>query len=97
MMAAISARPSRRAAALSKAMPHHSFGDPAAMRVESLKPPAARRMSDRESSAWALASCMRDEATMWGTWLTMAMAESCSSRRRDTTRASRPVMSSCMR
>ncbi len=33
---------------------------------------------------------------MWGTWLTMAMAASCSSRRRDTTRDSSPVMNSCM-
>lgn len=66
-MEAISSRPLFRAQALSKAMPHHSFGLPAAMRVVSLKPPAASRMIEPVSSACALASCMREEATMCGT------------------------------
>ena len=97
MMPCISTSPSRRAAALSKAMPHQSLGEPAATRVVSLKPPAARRMSDWVSSAWRLASSTSDEATICGTWLTMATARSCSSRRSDTTRASMPVMSSWRR
>ena len=45
MMPCISESPQARASLLSKAMPHHSSGEPAAMRGESLNPPAARRMS----------------------------------------------------
>ena len=97
MMPCTSARPSPSAAALSKAMPHHSSGEPAAMRVESLKPPAARRMSACWSSAWRQASCTSDEAMMCGTWLTTATASSWSSRGRAITRAPSDVTSSCRR
>ena len=97
MMPCISRKPLVSAQALSNAMPHHSFDEPAAMRVESLKPPAARRMSDCCSSACRLANCMSEAATTWGTWLTTAMESSCSSGAMATTRALKLVMSSCKR
>ena len=97
MMPWISSSPSDSASLLSKAMPHHSSGEPAAMRVESLKPPAARRMSACWSSAWRLASCTSEDAIICGTWLTTATASSWSSRGSAMTRAPMEVTSSCRR
>ena len=97
MMPCISRKPPKSASLLSKAIPHHSSGEPAAMRVESLNPPAARRMSESWPFAWRTASCTRELAVKCGTWLTTATAASCCSRGKLITRAPIPVISSCRR
>ena len=66
-------------------------GWPAAMRVMSRKPPAARRSRPRCSAARSSASPMRLAAVRWGTWETTATMESWRSGGRETTSAPKPA------
>ena len=70
-------------------MSSHRSGCPAAMRVMSRNPPAARRSSAACSSARWSATVMSAAAVRWGTWLTTATSVSWRSGGRATTSAPR--------
>ncbi len=74
-----SSRTGRMAGALSRQMSGQIAGDPAAIRVMSLKPPAARRSSAVWASVASVASPMRVAAVRCGTWETTATRSSCRS------------------
>ena len=72
-------------------------GEPAAMRVMSRKPPAARRSRAACSSAPSAARAMSVAAVRWGTWDTIATSSSWRSGGRATTSAPRDVTTDRMR
>ena len=81
--------------ALSAQMSGQMPGCPAATRVMSRKPPAARRSRAPSCSAPALAAFIRVAATRWGTWETTATSRSWSSA--ESTRTSAPRLSTTPR